>query len=88
MRLTFNHARSLGLFVAVYKAVLAALAAVTEDSRRLHAFCAAAVGGYLVWGAPTAVNKQVNMYLLGRVMFGLAHVGMKYGYLPIPTFGE
>lgn len=87
LRLTFNHARTLGQFVAMYKMLLAALDTGVGSSK-VNAFVSAAICGYHVWGAQTAVNTQVNMYLLGRVAWGLSRVGMKYQYLPTPKFGK
>ncbi|KAF8542967.1 Tim17/Tim22/Tim23/Pmp24 family-domain-containing protein, partial [Trichophaea hybrida] len=81
-KLTRNHARTLGLFVFTYKAVLLAL-------RKLHggkeegvdSFLAGLVGGYLVFGRGKqgSVNQQIVMYVFARVVLGVAKLSVENG---------
>jgi len=72
---TYSHARSLGLFAAVYKLIIILLQSKKHNQHALkyrpehkwHSAFAGAIGGYAVWGQHNAVNEQVVLYLMGRV---------------------
>eukprot|EP00518_Triparma_eleuthera_P003009 CAMPEP_0182455610 /NCGR_PEP_ID=MMETSP1319-20130603/1724_1 /TAXON_ID=172717 /ORGANISM="Bolidomonas pacifica, Strain RCC208" /LENGTH=159 /DNA_ID=CAMNT_0024653713 /DNA_START=274 /DNA_END=749 /DNA_ORIENTATION=+ len=80
-----GHAKSLALHAFIYKATLYALHLVTSGTgtslvpfsgrplRPYHSLIAGGVGGWLVWGDFTAVNYQVTLYLLSRVLASAAN---------------
>jgi hypothetical protein len=69
---TWAHGKTLGKFAGVYKLILMALDLVKGHNAAAHSFIAGGVGGYLVWGDETSVNKQVTLYCFSRVCLGLA----------------
>ncbi len=45
-------------------------------------------GGYVVWGSPTAVNQQIVMYLLSRILIAMVKVLAKRRVLPFCLVSE
>jgi hypothetical protein len=77
---TRTHARNLGLFALVYKAVLMLLRASSPDgkTRSLDPFLAGAVGGYVVFGRrKSSVSQQIVTYVFARVALGAAKLVIK-----------
>ena len=60
LQATFQHARNLAFFTAIYRALLAVLARCLGGGRRWHTFVAAFVSGYVVFGKEDKVNTQVS----------------------------
>uniref|UniRef100_A0A674H5Z9 Peroxisomal membrane protein 4 n=1 Tax=Taeniopygia guttata TaxID=59729 RepID=A0A674H5Z9_TAEGU len=77
---TYTHSRNLAYFVFTYKGLLAAQGKKTP----FHSFLAACIGGWLVFGDNNPVNSQIIMYLLSRILFGLARLAVDKGYIPQP----
>ena len=66
---TFDHAKNLGLFVFIYKALICLIAFMTKNSSKKHALLAGAIAGYVVSRKKSQVKRQVVLYLLGRILF-------------------
>lgn len=79
---TWTHARNLGLFVALYKAALW-LVDRAGGGGGMEIAAAGFVGGFLVFGRETAVNSQINMYVLARVIVGAARLAVSKGWIPV-----
>ena len=94
LKMTFAHARNLGGFVLIYKALLGC-------GRLLHLLAGAQVhtppgtpaaawpallagggGGWLIWANHSSVNEQIAMYLLSRMVVGLFKLLAKKGARP------
>ncbi|KAG8464433.1 hypothetical protein KFE25_003496 [Diacronema lutheri] len=74
---TVTHSRQLGAYAALYTAMRAALVrALGEKRATLCAFAAGVSGGAVVWGDDTAINAQLNLYLLSRIVSGLVRSGL------------
>ena len=73
---TKQHAMTLGLFAALFKIGLLALRMVDGDAAHqgLHAFLSGALVGAYVWGGNNAINMQINLYLLSRIMMGFGRL--------------
>ena len=97
-KLTWEHSRNLALFVGFYKTVLA-LARIIRlklgdkintppgtPASQLDSFLAAAIVGHFVWGRYSAVNLQIVLYLMARVVFGLISVLKKNQVYPFRKF--
>ena len=96
--LTYQHARNLGVFVGLYKALLAGGRAAWEaagllprgvevgaPASPLHAAVAGAVGGYLIWGRYSSVNFQIVLYLFSRVVMGACKLAAARGVRPFAS---
>ena len=81
---TFTHSKNLALFVFLYKSLTSLMSWLQSEKIELHSFVAAFVGGYIVFGRYNKVNEQINLYLLSRIIYGLAKLGVKKGYIPKP----
>ena len=57
---TRTHSRNLASFVFTYKALTLLLREIDGKVRQRHAFIAAFIGGYIVFGRYNKVNEQVN----------------------------
>ncbi|VDK24041.1 unnamed protein product [Anisakis simplex] len=51
-----------------------------------HSFAAASIVGYFVFGDSNGVNMQVNLYLLSRIMIGLARLSVEKKLIPEPSY--
>ena len=60
LQATFQHARNLAFFTAVYRTLTAVLAWGMGGARQWHTFVAAFASGYLVFGREDKVNTQVS----------------------------
>jgi len=81
---TYTHSRNLALFVFTYKSLTALLREMESKPKEYHSFVAALIGGYLVFGKYNKVNEQINLYLLSRVLYGLAKLAVEKEYIPRP----
>ena len=87
VRLTRLHAMNLAKFVFGYKLTNGYLQRFVSGRRRQwHALLTAGLVGYVVFGENNSVNMQINLYLLSRVLVGLARTAVNSGMLPEPTF--
>lgn len=57
---TFTHAKNLASFVFIYKALTSALKWLQSEKSQAHAFIAAFIGGYFVFGKNNKINEQVK----------------------------
>ena len=83
LKATFQHARNLATFAAVYKSIVFSLRA-TSSSRKeasLHTFIAGLLGGYVVFGRgiQSSVNQQIVIYVFARVVLALARLSVQKG---------
>ncbi|XP_071122027.1 peroxisomal membrane protein 4-like [Mytilus edulis] len=81
---TFTHSKNLAMFVFLYKSLTSLMSWLQSEKVEFHSFMAAFVGGYLVFGRYNKVNEQINLYLLSRILYGLAKLGVQKGYIPKP----
>lgn len=58
---TYQHARNLATFTALYKLLTQVLLAVRGRTSALHHLTAGAVCGYLVFGEDNKINMQVSI---------------------------
>jgi peroxisomal membrane protein 4 len=56
---TLTHSKNLAAFVVTYKTLLVVLREFNGTTQRHHAFIAALIGGYLVFGRYNKINEQV-----------------------------
>lgn len=69
--MALEHGLNLGLFVFAYKSGYKILNHLFRPSAMNH-FIAGVVFGTLIFGKKTGVNNQIVLYLLSRVVIGLA----------------
>uniref|UniRef100_A0A914WG01 Peroxisomal membrane protein 4 n=1 Tax=Plectus sambesii TaxID=2011161 RepID=A0A914WG01_9BILA len=84
LKLTRTHAVNLAKFVFSYKLIHGGLGAIEGRKKEWHSFVAAFIMGYFVFGKNNGVNMQINLYLLSRIMVGLARLAVQKGVLPEP----
>jgi len=56
---TLTHSKNLASFVLTYKVLSLLLREFDGQTRQYHAFIAALIGGYLVFGKYNKINEQV-----------------------------
>ncbi|XP_052800692.1 peroxisomal membrane protein 4-like [Mya arenaria] len=81
---TFTHSKNLAAFVFLYKSMTGIMEHFQSEKSQIHSFIAAFIGGYFVFGKYNKVNEQINLYLLSRIIYGLAKLAVKRGYIPAP----
>lgn len=68
---TYQHAKSLGLFVFFYKSLVCLLNRLRGKNSKKHAVLSGFVVGLLVFGMnQSSINYQIILYLLSRVVVG------------------
>lgn len=73
LKLTYQHSKNLGIFVFLYKSVVCTLTNITQSNTKLHNLISGALCGYLLFGRDkSAVNQQIVLYVMSRVILGLA----------------
>ncbi|CAD8196299.1 unnamed protein product (macronuclear) [Paramecium tetraurelia] len=73
IQLTYQHAKNLGTFVFLYKSIVCILNNIRKKQTKLHNLISGAICGYLVFGRnKSAVNQQIVLYVMSRVIIGLA----------------
>lgn len=89
LRITVEHARNLALFVGSYKAFLFVIQrsasllvppvprAWPAAARDTAPFAAGALAASIAWTEPSAVNVQIALYLLSRVLVSAARIVYK-----------
>lgn len=83
---TKSHATNLAKFVFIYKLLTWALKTVHGDTAQIHSFLAAFIGGWFVFGKNNAINMQINLYLLSRVLLALVKLLAARGSIAKPSF--
>ncbi|XP_037667567.1 peroxisomal membrane protein 4 isoform X2 [Choloepus didactylus] len=86
LQATYTHSRKLACFVFAYKGLCTLQSRMQGETRQLHSFLAAFIGGWLVFGENSNINSQINMYLTSRVLFALCRLGVEKGYIPQPRW--
>ncbi|XP_041367482.1 peroxisomal membrane protein 4-like [Gigantopelta aegis] len=81
---TFIHSRNLAYFVFAYKGLTTLFRFLEDQKSQYHSFIAAFCAGFVVFGKYNKVNEQINLYLLSRILYGLAKLAVKRGYIPKP----
>jgi len=56
----------------------------SEDG--FNTLAAGFVGGAIMFGDNTPINSQINMYIMSRVMVGLARAAVRHGF--VKDFGQ
>ena len=70
-KLTADHSIRLGVFVGVYKTVVMLLNKLERRKSKLHCFIAGCVGALVInLDGESAVNQQITMYIIARVIYG------------------
>jgi hypothetical protein len=79
-----------GKFVLLYKTLMLAQKRLLHGGKeaKSDAFFAGLVGGYIVFGKDTNVNQQIVLYLLSRIIVGMAKWSVKKNYVPSPGEGK
>jgi len=68
-RATRQHAFNLAKFVSIYKTLLLLQKKINGGKERnIDTFVAGLIGGYIVFGERNAVNEQIVLYVVSRVM--------------------
>jgi peroxisomal membrane protein 4 len=99
LTLTFEHARNLAYFAALYKLLLALgrfmeaqasgkaiTVAAGKPALPWHAAVAGAIGASMVWSRYSNVNLQIVLYLFSRVIIGASRLLAKHGVAPFARF--
>ncbi|GAB1609109.1 peroxisomal membrane protein 4-like [Argonauta hians] len=81
---TYTHGKNLALYNVIHKSIMYVLEWFSKKRRPSHLFAAGVVAGYFVFGNYNKVNEQINLYLMSRVLYALAQMATKKGYIPQP----
>ncbi|KAK0043992.1 peroxisomal membrane protein 4 [Biomphalaria pfeifferi] len=81
---TYTHSRNLALFVFAFKGLTSTLSWGESKSHQLHAFLSAFCAGFVIFGKYNKVNEQINLYLMSRVIYGLAKLFVQKKIVPEP----
>ncbi|ESO97467.1 hypothetical protein LOTGIDRAFT_159501 [Lottia gigantea] len=84
LQATYTHSKNLGLFVLAYKTLTLLMQFAQNEKYKPQSFVAAFIAGYVIFGRYNKVNEQINLYLLSRILYGLAQLAVKRGYVPKP----
>jgi len=84
LRATFQHAKNLGTFVAIFKGVVALMRYLRRKESGLNVLMGGLIGGMMVFGNSNPINSQINMYILSRITVGIARALVKRGALTAP----
>ncbi len=82
IRMSYIHGKNLGLFVFFYKTLRTIISSVFQLSKPWCAFICAFIVGYMVYYERNSVNEQLILYLLSRIIVGLARYAQKRAWLP------
>eukprot|EP01017_Pseudomicrothorax_dubius_P022318 TRINITY_DN2410_c0_g2_i1.p1 TRINITY_DN2410_c0_g2~~TRINITY_DN2410_c0_g2_i1.p1 ORF type:complete len:215 (-),score=4.55 TRINITY_DN2410_c0_g2_i1:175-819(-) len=91
LKLTYEHASNLGLYVFSYKFltyILSKLQGKVSVLRKtsFNAFISGLICGYIIFRKETPINQQITLYLLSRIVIGGASKLAKIGKLPNRNF--
>ena len=81
-RMSYDHAKSLGLFVLFYKILRKLLSSVFRLSKPWRAFICGGIVGYFVFHEKNSVHEQIILYLLSRIILGLVRYARQHRWLP------
>ena len=76
-RMSYDHAKSLGLFVLFYKILRRIISSLFGLSKPWCAFICGSIVGYFVFHEKNSVHEQIILYLLSRVILGLVRYARK-----------
>ena len=62
LQATYTHSKNLALFVLAYKTLKVGLQQLVGKTEKHHAFVAAFIAGYFVFGTYNKVNEQVGTW--------------------------
>jgi peroxisomal membrane protein 4 len=79
---TTQHAKNLGLFALIFKTIRIIMRYLRQTDDGLNTFVAGLVGGYFRFGENDPITSQINMYIMSRVIFGLANGLVRYEVVP------
>lgn len=94
--LTYTHTKNLAVFVGLYKGLLAlgrlayqglgipVTASIGQPVAPWHSFVAGGIGAWFVWADYNAVNFQIVLYLVSRVIMSAVRVAATRGMIPSP----
>ncbi|KAG8950202.1 hypothetical protein FRC04_007836 [Tulasnella sp. 424] len=69
LRATKTHALNLAKFVTIYKTLLLVQRKASRGkTRKADTFIAGLIGGYIVFGERNAINEQIVLYIISRVV--------------------
>ncbi|KAJ1372139.1 hypothetical protein KIN20_034216 [Parelaphostrongylus tenuis] len=86
IRLTLIHATNLAKFAFSYKLFHGFLRRAEGKTYQWHSFISAFIVGYFVFGDDNAVNLQIALYLLSRILVSLAKLAVHYDIIPQPKY--
>jgi peroxisomal membrane protein 4 len=84
LRMTYLHGKTIGISVFLYKTLRTIFASVFGLSKAWRTLICGSLVGYIVFQEHNAVNEQIILYLLARVVVGLARYAQKRSWLPTP----
>ncbi|KAJ9453835.1 hypothetical protein DIPPA_21366 [Diplonema papillatum] len=71
----WTHARNLGGFAFIFKALLVVLRRYSGMRKSWHSAVAGLCGGSVIWSTDDPIVVQINLYLFSRICFGAAKLG-------------
>lgn len=81
IRMTYIHAKNLGLFVFFYKTLRLIVSSVFDLSKPWSTFICGFIVGYFIFHERNSVNEQLILYLLSRIILGLVRYAQKRKWL-------
>ena len=78
---TITHAKNLGLFALTFKLIRELLAFIRQTDDGFNTLIAGFIGGGLRFGENDPITSQINMYIMSRVIFGIANWLVREGYV-------
>lgn len=69
---TFQHSRNLGFYACFYKFLTCLFRNLRQKDDAFNVIIAGFIGGAIMFGTNTPINSQINMYVMSRVIFGIA----------------
>eukprot|EP01083_Nonionella_stella_P187424 688629_1 len=86
LRVTFEHSRNLGFFVALFKFIQCLMRHLLQRKHPLNSLVAGAIGGAAIFGTETAILSQINMYVFSRVCHAIVSAAQTYEFPLAPRF--
>ncbi|KAE9419120.1 hypothetical protein Angca_004221 [Angiostrongylus cantonensis] len=86
LQLTLIHATNLAKFAFSYKLLHGFLRRIEGKTYEWHSFISAFIVGYMVFGDNNGVNMQIILYLLSRIVVGLAKLAVYHDFIPRPKY--
>jgi peroxisomal membrane protein 4 len=79
---TSTHSINLGSYVFVFKTLLCLMRHLRGADGPINVLVAGALAGYRIFGKNNAINSQINMYILSRVLLGGVNALVKHNVIP------